>query len=101
MPRTGASKFAALSIVAALATTSPARAQKVFPTPEAAVDALVAGLARHDNAAAWHNLALARWRFKRRRTSRMRRFPCSSTMPTIRSPVLPATGPGDPAKAGP
>lgn len=39
----------ALLFVAALATTSPARAQKVFPTPEAAVDALVAGLARHDN----------------------------------------------------
>jgi hypothetical protein len=40
---------AALLFVAALVTTSPARAQKVFPTPEAAVDALVAGLARHDN----------------------------------------------------
>ena len=40
---------AALLFVAALAATAPALAQTNFPTPEAAVDALVAGLSRHDN----------------------------------------------------
>ena len=39
---------AALAFVAALAIPTPALAQKVFPTPEAAVDALVGGLARRD-----------------------------------------------------
>ena len=40
---------AALLFVTALAATAPALAQRIFPTPEAAVDALVDGLARHDN----------------------------------------------------
>ncbi len=39
----------ALLLTAALAT-APAHAQQVFPTPERAVDALVDGLARHDDA---------------------------------------------------
>ena len=41
---------AALLLVAALAAAVPATAQQVFPTPDAAVDALVDGLARHDDA---------------------------------------------------
>lgn len=40
----------ALLLVAALAATAPAMAQQIFPTPEAAVDALADGLARHDDA---------------------------------------------------
>jgi len=44
-PRGGA----ALLFIAALAACAPAFAQKTFPTPEAAVDALVGGLARHDD----------------------------------------------------
>ncbi len=45
-PRCGA----ALLFVAALAAAAPAIAQRAFATPEAAVDALVDGLARHDDA---------------------------------------------------
>lgn len=41
---------AALLLVAALVMAGPALAQRAFPTPEAAVDALVDGLARHDDA---------------------------------------------------
>ena len=41
---------AALLLVAALTATAPASGQQIFPTPEAAVDALVDGLARHDDA---------------------------------------------------
>jgi hypothetical protein len=37
-------------LVVALAITLPAIAQQVFPTPDEAVDALVDGLARHDDA---------------------------------------------------
>ena len=44
-PRGGA----ALLFVAALVAVAPATAQEVFPTPEAAVDALVDGLACHDD----------------------------------------------------
>jgi len=44
-PRGGA----ALLFVAALVAAAPAIAQKTFPTPEAAVDALVDGLACHDD----------------------------------------------------
>ena len=40
---------AALLFAAALAATAPAVAQRNFPTPEAAVEALVDGLARHDD----------------------------------------------------
>jgi len=40
---------AALLFVAALAAAAPAVAQRIFPTPEAAVEALVDGLARHDD----------------------------------------------------
>ena len=40
---------ATLLVVAALAAATPSFAQRIFPTPEAAVDALVDGLARHDN----------------------------------------------------
>ncbi len=40
---------AVLLFFAVLAATAPALAQKVFPTPEAAVDALVAGLSRPDH----------------------------------------------------
>ena len=40
---------AALLVVAALTVATPSFAQRTFPTPEAAVDALVDGLARHDN----------------------------------------------------
>jgi hypothetical protein len=43
-PRIGAR----LLLVAALAIAAPATAQRTFPTPEAAVDALVDGLARSD-----------------------------------------------------
>jgi Protein of unknown function (DUF2950) len=42
---------AALLFVAALAVAAPAIAQKAFPAPEAAVDALVDGLASHDDTA--------------------------------------------------
>ncbi len=42
---------AALLFAVALMCTAPSFAQKIFPTPEAAVDALVDGLARHDDAA--------------------------------------------------
>lgn len=45
--RTGAR---ALAIACALALSPLAHAQQVYPTPEAAVDALVDGLARHDDA---------------------------------------------------
>jgi hypothetical protein len=41
---------AGLLLVAALAIAGPAMAQRIFPTPEAAVDALVDGLARSDDA---------------------------------------------------
>ena len=40
---------AGLLLVAALAIAAPAAAQRSFPTPEAAVDALVDGLARNDD----------------------------------------------------
>lgn len=40
---------ATLLMVAALVVAGPALAQRAFPTPEAAVDALVDGLARHDD----------------------------------------------------
>ena len=40
---------AALLLVAALTATAPASGQQIFPTPEAAVNSLVDGLARHDN----------------------------------------------------
>ena len=39
-----------LAIATTLATALPAVAQEVFPTPDAAIDALVDGLARHDDA---------------------------------------------------
>jgi len=39
----------ALLFVMALMAAAPALAQRIFPTPEAAVDALVDGLARHDS----------------------------------------------------
>jgi len=45
-PRIGAG----LLLVAALAIAEPAMAQRIFPTPEAAADALVDGLARSDDA---------------------------------------------------
>ncbi len=45
LPRRGA----AMLLVAILAATLPAIAQQVFPTPDEAVDALVDGLARHDD----------------------------------------------------
>jgi hypothetical protein len=45
-PRIGAG----LLLVAVLAIAGPATAQRIFPTPEAAVDALVDGLARSDDA---------------------------------------------------
>jgi hypothetical protein len=54
MLRTSARKWwprggAALLFVAALVAAAPAIAQQTFPTPEAAVDALVDGLACHDD----------------------------------------------------
>jgi len=49
-PRSGWTRGgAALLFVAALAAAAPASAQRTFPTPEAAVDALVDGLARHED----------------------------------------------------
>jgi hypothetical protein len=48
-PRWWSRGVAGMWFVAALASTSPAFAQNVFPTPEAAVDALVDGLARSDH----------------------------------------------------
>jgi hypothetical protein len=44
-PRRGAEAL----LVVVLAATLPAFAQQIFPTPDAAVDALVDGLARHDD----------------------------------------------------
>ena len=41
--------LAVLLLIPALASAAPAIAQKIFPTPEAAADALVDGLARHDD----------------------------------------------------
>ena len=40
---------AILAVVVTLTAAPPARAQKAYPTPEAAAEALVDGVARHDD----------------------------------------------------